>query len=317
MSGKKYTQVQLQRERQEKLDLLQSLQSLLAECTALRKQLEDQVNGMSEGLRSTFNAEVAASRQWLHGTTLVDTYSMDHRLDDLRQAQRRQEQITNAGRTCLKNLQLALTQKADAIGRAVAEQRVTVTQFLLQYGEVLRLWYGAEAVAAWESKLEQAAQWLDTDHYHEAEGQLSALHSELQAKASQATNWEAQHQRRLYLLKALRQVAADLHFTEITQPSFEKSGERGSRIVFSVDTHDRGRIDFHLTLDGLGSFSEMADNQCPVEFGTLSKQLDERFGIHTQFRPVTGESTPELRRKGEKERPDDGAQQTAATGGGN
>ena len=114
----------------------------------------------------------------------------------------------------------------------------------------------------------------------------------------------------MYLLKALRQVAADLHFTEITQPHFEKPSERGSRIVFSVDTHDRGQIDFHLTLDGLGSFSEMADNQCPVEFGELSKQLDERFGIQTQFRPVTGESTPELRRKSEKELPDDGARQT-------
>ncbi|MCI0653256.1 MAG: hypothetical protein L0Y39_02080 [Methylococcaceae bacterium] len=48
------------------------------------------------------------------------------------------------------------------------------------------------------------------------------------------------------LLGALRQVALDLHFTETTEPSFEKPGERGSRIVFSVDTHDRGRIDFHL-----------------------------------------------------------------------
>ncbi len=128
MSGEKYTQVRLQRERQEKLNLLQSLQSLQSESAALQKQWTDQINGMSEGLRSTFDTEVAASRQWLHGTTPVDTYSMDHSLDDLRQTQRRQEQVTNSGRTCLRNLQLALTQKADAIGRAVAEQRVAITQ---------------------------------------------------------------------------------------------------------------------------------------------------------------------------------------------
>ena len=63
MSGEKYTQIRLQRERQEKLDLLQSLQSLQSESAALQKQLADQIDGMSEGLRSTFNAEVAASRQ--------------------------------------------------------------------------------------------------------------------------------------------------------------------------------------------------------------------------------------------------------------
>jgi len=149
MSGEKYTQVRLQRKRQEKLNLLQSLQSLQSESAALQKQLTDQINGMSEGLRSTFTAEVAASRQWLQGATPVSKYSMDHSLDAIRQARDRQEQVTNAGRTCLKNLQLALTQKADALGRAVAEQRVTVTQLLLQHTEVLRLWYGAEAVAAW------------------------------------------------------------------------------------------------------------------------------------------------------------------------
>lgn len=312
MSGEKYTEVQLQRERQEKLDLLQSLQSLQAESAALQKQLAGQINAMSEGLRATFNAEVTASRQWLQGPTPVDAYSMDHPLDELRQAQRWQEQVANAGRTCLKNLQLALTQKADALGRAVAEQRVAVTQLLLQHREVLSLWHGAEAVAAWDSRLEQAAQRLEADHYHEAQGQLAALQSEVQAKAEQATKWETQHQRRLYLLKALRQVAADLHFTEIAPPRFEKPGERGSRIVFSVDTHDRGRIDFHLKLEGLGSFSEMGDTQCPVEFGELSKQLDEQFGIQTRFRPVGAESTPELRRKGEKELPDDGARQAEA-----
>lgn len=312
MSGEKYTEVQLQRERQEKLDLLQSLQSLQAECTALQKQLANQINGMSEGLRTTFNAEVATSRQWLQELGPVDAYSMDRDIDELRQARRRWEPITTAGRTYLKNLQLALTQKADALGHAVAEQRVVVTQLLLQHREVLGLWYDADAVAAWESKLEQATQRLASDRYHEAQQQFTALHGELRAKADQAVDREAQHQRRLYLLKALRQVAADLNFTEIAPPRFEKPGERGSRIIFSVDTHDRGRIDFHLMLNGLGSFSEMGDKQCPVEFGTLSEQLQEQFGIQTQFRPVGAESTPELRRKGEKELPDDGARQAEA-----
>jgi hypothetical protein len=148
MSGEKYTEIQLRRERQQALELLQGLQSLQSESAALQKQLADQINGMSEGLRSTFTAEVAASRQWLQGATPVSKYNMGHRLEAIRQAQRQQEQLVNAGRSCLKNLQLALTQKADALGRAVAEQRVAVTQLLLQHSEVLRLWCGAEAIAA-------------------------------------------------------------------------------------------------------------------------------------------------------------------------
>lgn len=242
-------------------------------------------------------------------------YIQSHSLDDLRQAQHRQEPINSDGRTCLKNLQLALTEKADAIGRAVAEQQIAVNQHLLQNTDVLQLWNGQDAVAAWKLRLEQATQLADSEHYPEAEAQLSALHSELHAEVSEATKKETQHQRRLYLLTALRQVVADLHFTEITQPNFEKPQERDSRIVFSVNTHDRGRIDFHLTLEGLGSFSAMADNQCPVEFGTLSKQLNDQYGIQTRFRPVTGEATPELRRRGEQELPDDGAQQSMDTGG--
>ena len=99
MSGEKYTEIKLQRERQEKLSLLQSLQSLQSESAALQKQLADQVNGMSEGLRSTFTAEVAASRQWLQGITPIGNYSMDHSLDAIRQAQRQQEQTVKPDET--------------------------------------------------------------------------------------------------------------------------------------------------------------------------------------------------------------------------
>lgn len=320
MSGHKFTEVDLQAERQERLDLQQGLQALAAEHAALRNRLDATLAGMSQGLRSTFAGEVAASRAWLNTARRpaesAAGQARDEDLARLRQAHREQTRSAEAGRTCLKELELARTQKADALGRAAAEQRVVTSQTLLQHGETLRLWYGRPALADWESQLDRAAQWIDQERYSEAQERLEAIRAELQEKAAQATDWETRHQRRLYLLKALRQVCADLGFAEIGEPAFAHPGERGSRILLTVDTHDRGRIDFNLTLEGLGSFSQMGDSHCPMEFDSLSRKLDEQFGIHTRFRPDTGQATPELRRKGEKDLPDDGARQTATTGGG-
>lgn len=313
MSGRKFTEVQLERERQERLDLKQAIETITAERAALRDRLDTALAGMTDGLRTSFPAETAACRAWLD--TPVPANAHDESIAQLRQSSDAQTRHAESGRASLRELELALTDKADALARTLTAERIAAAETLLQHTGTLRLWYGAPAIADWQARLDQAARWIDEDRYPQAQDLLRTLQAELDTKAAEATDRETRHQRRLYLLKALRQVCADLYFTEVGEPAFEHSGERGSRLLLTVDTHDRGRIDFSLTLDGLGSFSEMGDRHCPVEFGTLSERLEEQFGIHTQFRPDGDQPTPELRRMGEKDLPGDGARQATAGGG--
>mgnify|MGYP003701862277 CR=1 FL=1 len=309
MSGKKYSAVQLQRERQEKLKLRQHLDSLETEKVALYQQLDDTKNNMSDGLRATFSQEVNAAQQWLakarSATDPYYDYGADSELSDLKIAYDRKRQVTATGRGHLKSLQLTLTQKADAMGQALAKQVADANQQLLQQQHVLQLWCGDNSMSAWQQTLAHANQLLATEHYGTLQKLLTQLQKELKEKGDWASAQEEKHQRRLYLLKALRQVAAELGFAELDTPTFENNDDRGSRILLSVDTYNQGHIDFYLTLEGLASFSEMGQERCPVEFGTLSQQLEEQFGVQTCFNSVEGSPEQALRQKGEKELPDD------------
>jgi len=311
MSGRKFSEVQLQQQRQEKLDILQTLDSLRTETTALCQQLDTMTKSQSAGLRATFSQEINAAQQWLTEAHPAEghNYNVDSTLTEIKNAHAHQASVTAAGREYLESLQLALTQKADAMGQALAKQLAAANQQLLEQRHVLQLWCGEAAITTWQQSLARANELLETEHYGTLQTQLTELQGELSEKGRWSSAQEEKHQRRLYLLKALRQVSAELGFEEqVGGPQFEKNGDRGSRILLSVDTHDQGRIDFHLTLDGLASFSEMGEDRCPVEFGTLSQQLEEEFGVHTRFRPVDGSAAPVLRQKGEKELSEDGGQ---------
>jgi hypothetical protein len=72
-----------------------------------------------------------------------------------------------------------------------------------------------------------------------------------------------------------------------------------------VDTLDRGRVAFTLSLEDISSFSEIVQDRCFEEFGQLSRYLEEAFGIQTQFRLADGELPPKLRHKGELDLPTD------------
>jgi hypothetical protein len=98
-------------------------------------------------------------------------------------------------------------------------------------------------------------------------------------------------------------------FKEEAGPCYEREGDRGSCILFTVDTLDRGKIAFTLGLGEVSSFSEIADDRCFEDSGQLSQYLEETFGIHTQFRLAEGESPPKLIQKGEMDLPEDASMQ--------
>ena len=72
MSGRKCSEFQLQQEREEKLRLLQNLSNLHAEVNGLKAHAATQLEGASEGLRTTFVSEVARAKSWLSQGGLPD-----------------------------------------------------------------------------------------------------------------------------------------------------------------------------------------------------------------------------------------------------
>ena len=184
-----------------------------------------------------------------------------------------------------------------------------VEQLWIGHAELCKLWFGQGRVDEYESRLQTLRQLLDAEQYSTLEAELQELPARLDRDGQQAERLEQQHQKRMYLLKAVRQVCAEMGFKETAGPRYATPGDRRSRILLDVDTFSQGKIAFMLALDGISSHSESATDRCFEQFDEISKYLRDRFEIETEFQPVDGQR-PQLIEKGEKDEPD-GIERTA------
>ena len=314
MSGRKCSEFSLQRERAEKLRLLQGLGNLHAEVNGLRERVTDLCDEASEGLRATFAEDVQQAQHWLAqgAPAAIRGLGMDTDLTTLRMTHAALEQTAVRGRQAQEVLTLAFSQKADEMGQRLARQLTEVERQYIGYQHLLRLWCGERQTQQWEHALQEARHLLGEERYTALERLLEETAKEMSEKTEWAAEQEDKYQKRLYLLKALRQVCAEMGFEEVTSPRYEREGDRGSRISFAADTLDRGQIAFTLSLDDISSVSEIVPGHCFEEFGQLSQYLEDEFGIHTQFRLAEGEPIRQLIRKGELDVPEDAGMQQEA-----
>jgi hypothetical protein len=314
MSGRKDWEYRLARERQAKLDLVRQIERRRSEVAALREHVAAALEGASEGLRATFRNESEQARQWLRqgGNRPEAAVDAGKDLPALREVLAQTDRDAAEGRRVQEALSVALTRKADALGRRLAQVLAQAEQACLGASDLARLWHGEAVVGRWEQELVRARQLLAHEQYAAVEPLLAALRADVEAKTRSAEEQEEKHQRRMYLVKALRQVCADLGFEEVGSPRFEHEGQRGSAIRLTFDTLDRGQIQFTVALDGVRSDSELVQRHCAEEVSALADRLEEEFGIQTTIKTADGQPVPRLLRKGERDLPGDASRQAAA-----
>jgi|GEM_PF-1426920 len=305
MSGLKCSEFQLQREREQKLQLVQNVSKLQAEINGLQKLVQEMLNKASKGLRDTFAQEVKQAQGWVERLKLPDTHSlgMESDLSSLQSAESQLKQKVAEARRQQEALSVAFSQKAGEMGRRTAQHLAELEQQLVGCRELVQLWWGEEQIQTWENTLRKAKQLLAQEEYHPLEKLIKEMAQELTQKMEASARREDKHQKRLYLLKALRQVCAEMSFEEVSGPHYKKDGYRGNDIIFTVDTLNRGKLAFTLSLEKISSFSEIADDRCFEDFGKLSEHLKDRFGVHTQFGPPGEERPPEGKTNDEKSLP--------------
>jgi hypothetical protein len=294
MSGRKCSEFRLQRERERRLELVQSITGLHTEIGALQERIETMLREASAGLHATFAQEVREARRWLDRPKVpsIKGLGMETSSDTLKATHRDLEQIASRARRIRETLAVSFTQKADEMGQHLAHQLAEAERDYIGSGQLLQVWLGQDQVQEWECRFQQARQMLDEEQYSSLESLLNTTVQEIAGGTRGAKKQEEKHQKRLYLLKALRQVCAEMAFQEVSGPRYEHPGNRASNIIFIIDTLDRGRIKFTLSLEQISSFSEIADERCFEQFDTLSQYLQDQYGIETKFRWEDGTRPP-------------------------
>ncbi len=127
------------------------------------------------------------------------------------------------------------------------------------------------------------------------------LKGSLDAESAEAERKEVLQQKRIYVLKALRETCTRLGFEEVTGPTYR--GERSAPLAITMDTLNQGPMTFLLHLDGhLESDSGIQIGACDEEHAKITELLGEIYGIGTEFKRAD-DDMPELLTSKEKPSP--------------
>ncbi|MBM4354112.1 MAG: hypothetical protein FJ109_10015 [Deltaproteobacteria bacterium] len=293
-------------EQREQLDRLGMLRrELERQEVAVRNLLES----TSAGLRETFSEAVRQAEGCL--AAIVDarrgvaTVGGDARMDAITSACAALEARVKESAEVVAAVRRTLVEESAQMRGRLSPILSSLDSDLAQWEERLGHWKGREWIDGLGRRLSELRASLEADRLGTVESQVQSARGELDAALDHASGQELKHQRRVQLLNALRQVCAEFGFAEVAQPRHEEGRGRQGRIVFSVNTFNRGLITFHLSLDTIEAEAGILASHCMDDFDKLSRMLDEKFGVRTKFKVVEGDPGPVIVRKGELEEPGD------------
>lgn len=243
---------------------------------AVRSQLRELQASASSGLRATFGDEDRDARIWLASPVAETTDEPANLWKHVRE-----------GRRLAEVLSKAYGEKARDIG---ARQRADLAAFrgeLESARDRFQRWHASLAVSNedWQKRHDELRDLVGRQHHGKFGDQLTRYRKELGNCIEGVEKLEEQEQKRDYVIKALRQTVSDLFWREVDAPHLERPNDPASRVLYRVDTVTRGTIDFSIGLEKIESDSNILDSHCMDEFGRLSKHLQERFAVQTEFRP--------------------------------
>ncbi len=306
MSGRKYSQIALEKDRAERLGLLASLEDVKGRLRGVETQVRNMLDRVPQGVKDTFKSEVAQATNWLESSQQGQSslrLDMSSATGQVRQAVSTAEGEASAGERTLAALSEAFNQRASAMEKALSLRLTQAESRFHGYKDALNAWFQRDAVREMEGSLESARSLLNKRSLQDADGALRRVELTLKAREEELQKLEEQHQKRLYVLKGLRQVCVEMGFEE-SEPRRENGGRRG-RIIYEVDTLDQGVVVFYLSLDGISADSAIVDGKCLDEFDKLSELLQKEFGVKTRFKLEDGRPDEDLIKPGELDQPEE------------
>jgi hypothetical protein len=306
MSGRKYSTINLDREREQKQQLLNQINQHRRGIEGVRNQIRNALAEATQGVKAFFATDAQEAERWLKSVDSLESLrsgSWSSNRSKLTERSNKLQSLASQGFTLRNRVEEAFIHRAGEL-RAEGAKKIFEAESLISCGEeLIRTWFGSGEVDNFRARVGQLREELEGDRLEQVAQLSKSLNSDLAAKLQSAEVNESKHQSRLYVLKALRQVAANMGFRELGKPKFSTPGDRNSCIVLKVDTINRGEVTFYLSLEAIEADSCISQTHCFEEFGRLSKQLAETFGVATEFKIGGGEAAPKLKRKGELEEP--------------
>lgn len=303
MSDYKYSTYSLQSAKEEKLRLLGDISATRQGLVGLTSKISEVLNKAPGGIKATFSKEVKEAINWLKKTEpqVAEDANMKTDTDKLRTILSASNNLMGDGRKILGILIVSFTEKADALEKELVSKLSQLESTYYGGKPIIETWFGHEAIVDIDNSIKQANAFLRGRQLNDLGKIIDSADRLTNSRINKAQDMERKHQKRLYVLKALRQVCKEMGFAE-SEPRYEREDKR-NRIVYEVDTLTQGPIKFFISLDIISANSAIPENRCLDEFDKVSQFLEEEFGVQTKFK-IEGAGPDEKRlRKGEIDLP--------------
>jgi hypothetical protein len=208
---------------------------------------------------------------------------------------------------------LPLLEKVDEINYGIETEMSKIDSIFKENDAIFKKWVpkdyedylnikGGIAAKLGEFKKELGGG-VDIAKFDSLLAQSGSLSDKVSSSLSMAIEKDKLHQKRLYVIKSLREVCASLGFQEVDDPHYSEKDNPYSPVIQTFDTLNLGTITFTVALEGkLESSSRISIDHCDEEFSKFSEVLKDQFGIETFLQRIE-ESEPIKKYKTAKDLP--------------
>lgn len=304
MSGYKYSYFRIEATRTRRMEFTAKIEDERKKITSLMKRLKKELDAAPDGLKKTFLPLTSGVEDWIQRAEnrISIKVSEEGDVPYLKNTLGRFTEMVEEGQMHMEKTLETFTVRADRMEKNLVMRLSRLESDFGGKEEGIETWLPANAERI-RNLLKNITTEIEYKNFGMAETFLTEAKMILDESVSKSQELEMKHQKRLYLLKSLRQVCSEMGFEETKAPDYQDETDRTKPIEFEVDTMDQGKITFYLSLDGIRTFSEIMDGKCISEFDQLSEYLEEEFGVKTQFAHEEDKPDDILIAKGELEIP--------------
>lgn len=304
MSGYKYSYFRIEATKVRRMEFISKIGDERKKITSLMKRLQKELDITPDGLKKTFAPLTSQVEDWIQrGENRISVkISEEGDVPYLKNTLGRYTDMVDEGQKLMEKTLETFTVHADRMEKDLLMRLSRLESDFGGQEKVIEAWLPAGAVRI-RKLLDKIPPAIQEKNFRLAEAHMTEARLIFNESAKKSQELEMKHQKRLYLLKSLRQVCSEMGFKETKAPDYQDKEDKTKPIEFEVDTMDQGKITFYLSLDGIRTFSEIMDGKCISEFDQLSQYLEEEFGVKTKFAHEEDKPDNILAAKGELEIP--------------
>ena len=287
MSGIKYSQMELERERKARQELRQKIDAMVEEYTATGKRIRELLAEIGYQVVASFPGLEQMISSWKR--LKLPEVDKDMNSDALRKIASQAGKCRDQAVELLRELVGIREHGRDEKARELATRVEMLRNRLEGMDGLMEKWQPGKA-DDFRTRLDGLLAGIHRDEFVSVAESCQKLDSLLQDIEASINHLEGQDRQRQVVLEALQEVCEEMGWDIEDPPRLEDENDPGSSYLFTVDTFSAGRMTFRLSLDGIRVDSpfSLQGKLCYSQFDAISERL-KKHGVNTGFKRVEGD----------------------------